>query len=146
MPVTINVDGLAEGTYNYTIIVSDGLGGLVQDTIMVHVKADVIPLAVGIVIVAIAIVGIIVLRLKYKAIANQVRSKWKSAVTKRQAPGTVEEVMYRRPKYEPLVQEPATHPVTSENPAAFTCRSCGQPMPKGGEKVKFCIYCGKSMA
>jgi hypothetical protein len=36
-PVTKNVDGLAAGSYNYTIVAADGLGGSVQDTVIVNV-------------------------------------------------------------------------------------------------------------
>ena len=36
-PVTIGVDGLSMGSYNYTIVASDGLGGSVQDTVIVTV-------------------------------------------------------------------------------------------------------------
>ncbi|MEX2726465.1 MAG: nitrous oxide reductase family maturation protein NosD [Candidatus Sigynarchaeum springense] len=36
-PVTINVDGLAVGDYNYTIIADDGLGGIIVDEVIVHV-------------------------------------------------------------------------------------------------------------
>ncbi len=37
-PVVINVDGLAAGTYNYTIIADDGIGGISQDTVIVAVN------------------------------------------------------------------------------------------------------------
>jgi len=37
LPVTRNVDGLAIGSYNYTIVATDGLGGSVQDTVIVNV-------------------------------------------------------------------------------------------------------------
>ena len=37
VPVSINVDGLAVGSYNYTIIVSNGLGSHVEDTVIAKV-------------------------------------------------------------------------------------------------------------
>ena len=39
--MTISVDGLAVGTYNYTIVATDGLGGSVQDTVIVSVTPTV---------------------------------------------------------------------------------------------------------
>ncbi|HME51096.1 MAG TPA: hypothetical protein VKM55_02655 [Candidatus Lokiarchaeia archaeon] len=39
-PITIAVDGLAIGIYNYTIVASDGLGGSVQDTVIVTVNVN----------------------------------------------------------------------------------------------------------
>ncbi|HME53434.1 MAG TPA: PQQ-binding-like beta-propeller repeat protein, partial [Candidatus Lokiarchaeia archaeon] len=38
-PVTVNVDGLAIGSYNYTIVASDGLGGTSNSTVIVTVIA-----------------------------------------------------------------------------------------------------------
>jgi|GEM_PF-2007347 len=37
-PVTISVDNLTVGSYNFTIIANDGLGGFVQDTVIVTVQ------------------------------------------------------------------------------------------------------------
>nr|MDO8111391.1 hypothetical protein [Candidatus Sigynarchaeota archaeon] len=37
MPASINVDGLAVGTYNYTMIADDGLGNVVVDSVIVTV-------------------------------------------------------------------------------------------------------------
>ncbi len=40
IPVDINVDGLAVGSYNYTIVATDGLGSSVRDTVLVNVVAS----------------------------------------------------------------------------------------------------------
>jgi hypothetical protein len=36
-PIIVNVDGLSDGTYNYTIVATDGYGGSVLDTVIVTV-------------------------------------------------------------------------------------------------------------
>jgi hypothetical protein len=41
--ISINVDSLVAGTYNYTIVVADGLGGFVQDMVLVLVQATIQP-------------------------------------------------------------------------------------------------------
>ncbi|NMC05330.1 MAG: hypothetical protein GYA24_08970 [Candidatus Lokiarchaeota archaeon] len=43
VPITCNVDGLAMGTYNYTIIALDGLGGIAQDSVIVQVRMNTSP-------------------------------------------------------------------------------------------------------
>ncbi|MHA1732102.1 MAG: hypothetical protein ACTSU5_09165 [Promethearchaeota archaeon] len=45
VPVSVPVDGLSPGTWNFTILVSDGLGGQVSDTVIVIVTA--LPTASG---------------------------------------------------------------------------------------------------
>jgi parallel beta-helix repeat protein len=42
-PITINIDGRLIGYWNWTIIVSDGLGGIVTDEVWVHVIANTPP-------------------------------------------------------------------------------------------------------
>ncbi|XOB40764.1 MAG: PKD domain-containing protein [Candidatus Nealsonbacteria bacterium] len=41
--ITINVDGLTVGSYNYTIVVTDAFGNMVSDTVWVTVEDDIIP-------------------------------------------------------------------------------------------------------
>lgn len=43
LPVQRSVEGLGAGTYNFTIIATDGLGGTMQDTVMVIVVPNVAP-------------------------------------------------------------------------------------------------------
>ena len=38
--ISINVDSLPEGYHNYSIIVSDGVGGIIHDSVMVRVNYD----------------------------------------------------------------------------------------------------------
>lgn len=38
-PVSFNIDGLDPGTYNFTIIASDGLGGSTQDSVLITVQS-----------------------------------------------------------------------------------------------------------
>ncbi len=42
-PIMINIDGLSEGTYNYTIVVSDLLGYIASDSVIVTVTSSSIP-------------------------------------------------------------------------------------------------------
>ncbi len=109
IPVTISVDGLARGMYNYTIVVTDGLNGSAQDTVIIPVEADITLVIAGIVIgIITAIIGVITIRSKHKAIANRVRSIRDAIVSKWNAPGRVDEVLYRRPEQEPPAQKPKT--------------------------------------
>ncbi|MEX2758171.1 MAG: hypothetical protein Q6365_022545 [Candidatus Sigynarchaeota archaeon] len=39
VPISHGIDGLAVGVYNLTIVVEDGLGGVVQDTVIITVTA-----------------------------------------------------------------------------------------------------------
>ncbi len=61
--ITINVDGLSEGSYSYSITAIDGLGGTYQDTVTITVTLAPFPLElimiIGLVIGVIGIVSII---------------------------------------------------------------------------------------
>lgn len=63
--VSINVDGLGIGKYNYTIVASDGVGGSVQDTVLVTVtpatNTEFLLLLILVIIIAIIIIVILVL-------------------------------------------------------------------------------------
>jgi len=43
VPITESVEGLGVGSYNYTIIATDGLGGSVQDTVIVKIVSNSTP-------------------------------------------------------------------------------------------------------
>ena len=59
IPVTITFYGLAAGIYNYTIVASNGLGGLVQDTVIVTVMSNNAPPPTGLGLGIIAAIVII---------------------------------------------------------------------------------------
>jgi len=72
VPITISIDGLSPGEYNYTIVVYDEFDNLAQDTVIVTVTAAVtggdainplvIPLAIIIPVASVAIIAVIVIR------------------------------------------------------------------------------------
>jgi len=47
VPITVNIDGLASGVFNFTIVVKDGLGGQIQDQVDVTVVVNELPTHVG---------------------------------------------------------------------------------------------------
>ncbi|UZE93248.1 MAG: right-handed parallel beta-helix repeat-containing protein [Candidatus Nealsonbacteria bacterium] len=55
MAVTINVDGLAVGSYNYTIVVTDAFGNMVSDIVWVTVEVG--EVGIGIIILLISLIG-----------------------------------------------------------------------------------------
>ncbi len=154
------LDGLGLGTYTITLVARDGIRELVWDNVVVTIGADpamaFIVVMIGVVALAV-IVAAVVLHSKSKAITSrlrsmrnkidgQVRAMRETIAAKQQVPGTVDEVVYRRPKQEPPAQRPVVPPATPTSLATATCRACGQPVPKGAEKGRFCVYCGKEMA
>ena len=44
--LTRSIDGLGVGTYNYTIVATDGLGGSIQDTVIVTVTTTTTPASI----------------------------------------------------------------------------------------------------
>ncbi len=145
--ISHSLDGIdANGVYNLTIIASDGFGGLVQDTVMVTI--NITPLIVGIFAGFFAIVGIIVLVPKRSAIAGRLRSMRATVTARRQAPGRIDEVLYLNPKIIRKAKKHATqhaNPTSMANSTAGSCSACGRPVPKGAEKARLCLYCGKAM-
>jgi hypothetical protein len=144
VPVSFNVDGLAIGTHNLTIIADDGYGDSAQDIVIVTVEANYTPVVVGIVIGTISVIGVITQRFKYKVIVGRVRSMRESAGARRQFPGKIKEVVYSRAKDKTLVQTPVVKHASPTNLAAVFCPSCGEQVPKGFENARFCVYCGKA--
>jgi hypothetical protein len=155
-PIQHGIDGLAAGVHNFTIVASDGHGGVVQDTVLVTVQDPIvvpeeIPWLMNGVIVLItavavvAVVAVVKLRPAFKripgrlgsmrkAVAGRVGAMREAMAARRLAPGKVEEVVYRQ------------QPRPPARPTAAWCKACGQPVPAGGETGRFCVCCGKALA
>jgi hypothetical protein len=99
--VTVNVDGLYAGTYNYTITATSGDGGAIEDTVFVTANPDYVLLSL-LVLIMVGTIGIIcywstrmmgMKRAKSNWIRNwknKQRSKWKPPKK------SDSEVLYRR--------------------------------------------------
>jgi hypothetical protein len=74
-PVAVQIDGLAPGTYTYTIVVSDGLGGSTSDSVLVTVKEGVLGIEMGTFLIFVAAVAGIVVVVVAAAVVSRQRKK-----------------------------------------------------------------------
>jgi hypothetical protein len=171
VPIIVVLGELPEGDYNFTIVISDGLGGSTSDTIIVQVSSthgDPMNYTLIFVLIIVVVGGILVsilvrARVKSKAGGSQARKETlatkqrDSAERKMQKEipmypdvqkeiplqPSVQKVMPKQPAVNQQQASPSTQAQGRSTPSF--CPKCGNPVPKGAEQGKFCVYCGESL-
>lgn len=138
VPIVVSLADLEIGQHAFAINATDGLGESIQDVVVVTVvEGDVDPwladspahvVVTTIVAGGLALIGtwlVIAMTKNRKQLAGRFRAMRDAAARRQQAPGRIDEVLYKRVS------------------TGATCPACGNLVPKGAETEKFCIICGK---